>query len=175
MTVRRYHTSLVVLHWLLALLILGELVLGYWFLKPTPNSDPLKVDVLEWHMAGGMLIASLMIVRLIIRIRTSHLPDLNSESRILQRIAKVSHYGFYMLVILMAGTGLSTAVLSGLNLIVFGRSGDPLPLDLAAYPTRVAHSYLAVALLIILTLHIVAVIYHQYLRKDSVLRRMGFG
>ncbi len=75
----------------------------------------------------------------------------------------------------MAGTGLSTAVLSGLNLIVFGKTGDALPPDLAAYPTRVAHGYLAVALMVILTLHIVAVIYHQQLRKDSVIRRVGFG
>ncbi len=94
MTVRCYHPALVVLHWLLALLILGELVLGYWFLKPTPTSDPLKLDILQWHMAGGMFIASLMIVRLIVRIRTSHPPNLNLESRILRHVAKASHYGF---------------------------------------------------------------------------------
>ena len=52
----RYQPVLVALHWLLALMIIGLLCLGFFVLADMPNTDPKKLDILVWHMAGGMLI-----------------------------------------------------------------------------------------------------------------------
>ena len=65
---------------------------------------------------------------------------------LLDRIAPISHYGFYVLVILMAGPGYATVILAGLPAIVFGGSGDPLTPTFVIYPTRVAHGILAALL-----------------------------
>jgi cytochrome b561 len=54
--VSRYHPLLVTLHWVLAILIVAALMVGFFWLSATPNSDPQKIVVLRWHMAGGMLI-----------------------------------------------------------------------------------------------------------------------
>src|ERR1700730_1288302 len=66
MRVTRYHPLLVALHWLLAALIIAALTLGYFALAAMPNSDPQKIGVLQVHMAGGMLILGLMVVRFIV-------------------------------------------------------------------------------------------------------------
>jgi cytochrome b561 len=74
----------------------------------------------------------------------------------------------------MVGTGYTTGILAGLPAIVFGNSGDPLLPSFAIYPSWVAHGYLA-ALLKLDDLHVLAALYHQFVRKDALLRRMLFG
>jgi len=85
------------------------------------------------------------------------------------------HYGFYLLVLLMVGTGYATALFADLPAIVFAGSGDPLPPTFTAYPTFVAHAMLATILASLIVLHVLAALYHHAVRKDGLLRRMLFG
>src|SRR6266849_2593374 len=170
----RYHPLLVTLHWVLAVLIIAALAIGFFGLAATPNSDPQKIAVLRVHMAGGMLILVLMGVRFIVRMRTSRPPGATTGYPLLDRIAPISQYGFYVLVLSMAGTGYAPAILAGLPAIVFGGSGAPLPPTLMIYPTRVAHFYIATLLVGFIILHVLAAFYHQFVRKDGLFRRMFF-
>jgi cytochrome b561 len=58
---------------------------------------------------------------------------------------------------------------------VFQHSGDPLPLSFEAYPSFAAHGYLAALLAAFIALHVVAALFHQFVRKDHLFRRMLFG
>src|SRR5260221_7928992 len=91
------------------------------------------------------------------------------------RLAPITHYGFYVLVPLMVGTGYATGILAGLPAIVFGRSGAPLPKSFMVYPTFVAHGVLAALLAGLIALHILAALYHQFVRKDGLFARMALG
>jgi cytochrome b561 len=126
-------------------------------------------------MAGGVLILALMGIRFIVRMWTSRPADVATGYPLLDRIAPISHDGFYVLVVLMVGTGFATAILSGLNIIVFGPSGAALPPTLMIYPTFVAHGYLATLLVGLIILHVLAAFYHQFVREDGLFRRMFFG
>jgi cytochrome b561 len=173
--VSRYHPLLAALHWVLAVLIIGALSIGFFSLAQTPNTDPQKVGVLELHMAGGLLILALMVVRLVVRLRTSKPGEATIGYRLADRLAPISHYGFYVLVILMVVTGYATGIIAGLPAIVFQRSGAPLPATFDVYPTFVAHALLATALAILVVLHVLAALYHQLVRRDGLFRRMAFG
>ena len=173
--VSRYHAALVILHWLLAILILGALALGYFGLAATPNANPHKIAVLRLHMAGGMLILALMVIRFIVRMLTARPADATTGYRLLDQLAPLTHYGFYILVTLMVATGYATGLLAGLPDIVFEGSGDPLPASFTEFPTFVAHGYLAALLAGFIALHVLAALYHQVVRKDALLRRMWFG
>ena len=164
--VSRYHPLLVTLHWLLALLILAALAVGFLGLAAMPNADPAKIAVLRWHMAGGMLILALMIIRFVVRLATAKPAPAN-------RLAPVVHWGFYGLVVLMVGTGFATGLAAGLPEIVFAGSGAPLPASFAGYPTFQAHFWLATLLLALIVLHLGAALYHQLVQRDGLLRRMG--
>ena len=164
----RYHPLLVALHWLLAALILAALAVGFFGLAAMPNADPAKIAVLRWHMAGGMLILALMLVRFVVRLVTAKPAPAN-------RLAPLVHYGFYLLVVLMVGTGFATGLLAGLPEIVFAQSGAPLPATFAAYPTFQAHFWLATLLVVVIVLHVGAALYHQLVHMDGLLARMGFG
>lgn len=173
--VSRYHPLLVTLHWVLAILIIADLIFGFFGVAATSNSDPQKIGVLRLHMAGGMLILALMVIRFIVRMRTSRPADATTGYPLLDRIAPISHYGFYVLVLLMVGTGYSTGILAGLPAIVFGGSGAPLPSTFKIYPTWVAHGYIAALLFAFIVLHVLAALYHQFVKQDGLFRRMFFG
>jgi cytochrome b561 len=174
-SVTRYHPLLVALHWLLAVLIIAALAVGYFVLAPMPSTDADKIGVLKLHMAGGMVILVLMLVRFVVRLCTAKPQSLNTAKPALDRLAAVVHYAFYLLVLAMVVTGLVTAVVSGINLIVFGDTGAPLPASLTGYPSRVAHGYLAALLAALIALHVLAALYHRFVAKNKRLARMGFG
>jgi cytochrome b561 len=171
----RYHPLLVTLHWLLAVLIIAMLRIGFFGLAEMPSSDPRKIGVLLLHMSAGMLILALMAIRFVVRMRTSKPASATTGYPLLDRLAPVLHFGFYLLVLFMVATGYATAILAGLNRIVFQGSGEPLPPSFSAYPSFAAHAVLATLLAGLIVLHIAAALYHQFARKDRLLRRMWFG
>ena len=168
----RYQPALVALHWLLALVIIGLLCLGFFVLANMPNTDPNKLDILVWHMSGGMLVFVLMILRLIIR-RWSARPAMAvTGAPLLDRLASMAHAGFYVIVFLMVATGWTTGWLIS---SVFQPHGEPLPDSFAVFPTFQAHAALATLLAILIVVHVAAALYHHFVLKDGLFRRMWFG
>ena len=156
---------------MLALLICGGMATGYFGLA-TPIFDPLKIGIPRAHMAGGMLVFALMAVRIIVRMRASKPDGAAAGSPLLGRTGQISYCSSYILVLRMAGASLATAIPRGLNKLVFGGSSAPLPPALTMDSTRVAHGYLAALLGGFIILHVFAVFYHPFVRKDGRLGRM---
>jgi len=172
---KRYHPALVALHWLLAALLILALLMGNFVLAELPNSDPEKVNSLRGHMIIGISILALMIIRFAIRLKTKRPPDADIGNEVLNKGARIAHYALYALVIAMAGSGLITANLAGLPDIVFFGSGAPLPANFDDIFARAVHGALAKVLMLVIVSHIVAALYHQFVRKDSLFSRMWFG
>ncbi len=93
----------------------------------------------------------------------------------LDRIARWTHWGFYALIGGMVLSGLATALGAGLLPIVFGGSGDPLPATFEGMPQLFVHGFFAVLLIALIVLHVLAAIYHHFILKDGLIRRMWFG
>jgi cytochrome b561 len=92
----------------------------------------------------GMAILGLTFIGFIVRLATAKPADATTGHAALDRSTRLAHYGFYLLVVLMAGTGLATAILAGLNRSVFQKTGEALPATFDAYPTfrRIFSSHL---------------------------------
>jgi cytochrome b561 len=100
---------------------------GFFKLAVKPNSDPQKIGVLLIHMSVAMSILALTAIRFIVRLWMTSPADVATGYPVLDRVAALAHYGFYVLVSSMAATTLATAMLAGLNRTVFQGSGEPLP------------------------------------------------
>lgn len=173
--VSRYHPLLVALHWLLAVLIILMLAGGFFLLARLANADPQKIGALLVHMSLGMVIAGLMLVRLAVLLFSAKPAEASTGHLALDRLVLSAHYAFYLIVALMAASGLATAILAGLNRSVFQGTGEPLPADFSAYPTFTAHVALALLLSALVLAHVVAALYHQFFKRDQLLRRIWFG
>jgi len=172
---RRYHPALVTLHWLLALLLALALAMGTFVLKEIPNDSIDKIGALRGHMILGIAIGSLMLVRLVVRRRTSHPPAASTGHILLDQLRSLAHTGLYLLVFAMAASGVAIALLSGLPEIVFGSAALPLPETFAAYPPRAVHGWIAKSLFLVIGFHLIGVLFHQFRLKDRLLSRMWFG
>ena len=173
-TVARYHKALVVLHWMLAVLLLLALGMGSFVLSTTPNSAPEKIAALQGHMIVGGLILLLTLTRLGVRLKTAHPPPATTGHPLLDKLAPLTHWVLYVLVLLMAGSGVAMSVLAGLPAIVFGGVGS-LPVDFNSLPPRAVHGLVAKLLMLAIAMHVAAALYHQFVRRDGLLARMGWG
>lgn len=171
----RYHPALVALHWLLALLLIVGLVMGNFLLDPIPEADPAKLDALRSHMIAGLLILALMVIRLVVRLRTSHPPEADIGVDLLNKVARWAHWALYIAVFGLIASGIGMSILAGLPPIVFGGSGAPLPTSFDDLPPRAAHGFFATVLALLIVGHIAAALYHQFGRKDGLFSRMWFG
>ena len=171
----RYHPVLVVLHWLLAAMILLGLFMGGIFLAELPNDDPFKVTGLRGHMAAGLAILALMLIRLAVRLCSAKPPPADAGNPLLNAVAIIVHWALYVTVIAMAASGVALALAADLPTIVFGGSGEPLPADFFAFPPRIAHGILANVLTVLILAHVAGFFYHQFIRRDGLFRRMWFG
>ena len=82
---QRYHPALVALHWLMVLLALAA---GGLFLSDMPPDSPDKVSGLAGHMIIGLTIGVLLLIRLAVRLSTSHPPGASTGNALLDRIER---------------------------------------------------------------------------------------
>ncbi|MCK0143835.1 cytochrome b/b6 domain-containing protein [Aliiroseovarius sp. F20344] len=172
---KRYHPLLVALHWVLAAMIVGGLIMGGQVLAALPNDSPDKLFSLRMHMSLGMIIGVLMIIRLITRLRTQHPPKADTGNALLNMGGQAAHWALYALVLLMVASGIGISLGAGLPDIVFGGSGAPLPETFSDLPPRTAHGILSKLLALTILAHIAGWAYHQFMLKDGLFSRMWFG
>ncbi|MEI7036673.1 cytochrome b [Fulvimonas yonginensis] len=164
----------VALHWLtvLALLLAAAVILA----RAQVGGRALRAALLEIHRHLGLAVLLLFALRIAVRLRLGPLPDPGCPSRPLRAAAELTHAALYgaLLVLPMLGWMLSNAEGKPVDLL-----GLPLPqlvppdLDLAD-ELLVWHQGAAWALLALTLLHVAAALWHHFVRRDGVLRAMGF-
>ena len=88
------------------------------------------------------------------------------------RTAQFVHLGLYVLLVLMASSGITTLILSGAVPTIL--SGGPVR-DFSGLIPRIAHGIMSKILLALFVLHVGAALWHQLVKRDHLLARMGVG
>jgi cytochrome b561 len=174
---KRYTRTAMLLHWVLAVLILGTFVVGL-YVSDLPFSLR-KLQMINWHKWAGVTILVLSVARLLWRVthRPPGLPaaiDLHMPGW--QKAAyHATHHLLYLLffVVPLAGWAYSSA--KGFPVVWFGVL--PLP-DLVAKNDELAkllwtvHEWSAYALIALVALHVAAAVKHHFVDRDGLLERM---
>ncbi|WP_127754718.1 cytochrome b [Devosia sp. 1566] len=171
-TPRRYGTIAILIHWITAAAIAVMLGTG---LSASNASDPAtEAGLLRFHAIVGVCIAVLTVFRIVWWVFFDRRPeDGASPSRLEHLAARSVHYGLYLVILVMVASGMGTLITTGGNLVLFG-GGGALP-DFALAPPFTVHAIVARLLLILALGHIAAALYHQFIRRDNLLARMGLG
>lgn len=171
-TLKRYHPLQVTFHWLIVLLVFAAFVIGK-FMSGQPNDDA-KLTPLALHIGIGIITLIVIVARFVTRLRLSKPDHATTGNAFLDWLGKAVHYALYLLVFLMAVSGMSLSLQSGLPSIVFFGSGV-LPADFYDFAARILHGFIAPALALLVLLHVGAAFYHQLALKDNILSRMWYG
>jgi cytochrome b561 len=168
------------LHWVMAVMIIGLVVLGLNFDNIPREYKPLAYML---HKSFGMTILALTLVRIWWRI--THRPPAPVEGlRPLEvRAARLGHLAFYglMLALPLSGWVMSSAygkyptVIFGLFEVPHIPFPDGMKRSIGKN-ARQAHEIMGVYVITALfALHVLAALKHQYIDKVKLLQRMGLG
>ncbi|GAB1470176.1 cytochrome b [Chloroflexota bacterium] len=170
---KQYHPAQVTFHWLTVILVVAAFVIGK-VMSDLPN-DAAKLTPLALHMGIGIFTLVVIIARFVTRTKLPKPEHVTAGNAVFDWIGKAVHYALYLLVFLLAVSGMSLSLQAGLVPIVFGGSGAALPADFFDFAARMLHGFIAPALLALVILHVVAALYHQFALKDNLLARMWYG
>ena len=175
-TTDRYGLVTKLLHWLIALSIIGLIGLGWWMVGLS-YYDTWYHRGLELHRAIGMLVLFAAVIFVAWKF-WSPSPGLQSELRPWEKLgARIAH-GLLLLsmfVIPLSGYVISTSSDAGFTF--FGLFDIPavLPKSEATRDLAIAiHYYIAYGLVAVVAVHAGAAIKHQLIDKHGTLRRMLF-
>ncbi len=166
----RYDARTIALHWatvaaVLALWCIGQTV--DWFPKGAA-----RINYRSAHITLGVLLAALLLVRIWWRATGGRrLPAAAMSTQ--QRVASALHLLLYALLLATVAAGLSNVWVRGDSLFQLYTvpALDPGNKDLVEQVGDI-HALLANSLLVAVLLHAAAALYHHYIARDDVLRRM---
>ena len=169
----RYTPTAVALHWIVALLIIGNLAFGL-YVAGLPIS-PAKLRTVSWHKWVGVTILLIVAVRLAWRLRhpAPALPPTMAPWE--QRVANGTHILLYVLFFAAPITGWLFSSAAGFPVVYLGVL--PLP-DLVsknrelADVLRATHKWINYTMAALIVLHIAAAWKHHLVDRDDVLTRM---
>jgi cytochrome b561 len=169
---KRYHPLQVTFHWLVVALVFAAFVIGKSM--SGQSNDDAKLLPLAVHMGIGIVTLLVIVVRFVTRMKLPKPEHVTAGNAVFDWIGRFVHYALYLLVFLMAVSGVSLSIQAGLTSVVFGGSGAPLPTDFYDFTARLLHGFIAPALALTVLLHVGAALYHQLVLRDNLLSRMWY-
>jgi len=172
----RYPPAVIVLHWVVAVVVLGLVVLGWWMQAiPKVPVGP-RADAYNLHKSIGLTVLVLMAVRLAWR-ATHRPPQLPPLPHWQEWAAGTVHALLYALMFVAAFSGYLGSAVSGYPVKFFGWV---LPAWAAADSglkdaCSEIHLWGSWALLVAIVVHLAATLYHQWVLRDGLLARMWLG
>lgn len=176
----RYSSVAITFHWLIAALIIGNLIGGLtldWFLdSPDAAMKQLGFTIINLHKSIGLTVILLTLARIGWRIANPPPPLPAHMTGTETVLARITHYGFYVLMLAMplSGWAMSSTGKIQYPILWFGLFEVPkLPFDksLGGF-FHESHELLGWLMIATLALHVAAVVKHITMDRDNVLARM---
>jgi len=169
----RFGTLAKTFHWATFLLLLGSFGIGLTMVELPLGVR--KLQAYSWHKWVGVTVFLVTVLRLGWRLANPPPPFPHSMPTWQWVAARLSHAGLYGLLLVMPVSGWLMSSALGLSTVYFGLV--PLP-DLVASNRELGqslvylHNLLGVMLATLIGIHIGAALYHHFILRDDIARRM---
>lgn len=177
-TSNQFSPMTVILHWIVALTMIGLLAVGVFMVEKEAYS------LYWWHKSFGSLIFLVVILRIAWRLKNGWPNPVGQYSNIEQSLAKVVHWVLIIGTVLMPISGFLMSSLGGYGVDLFGldivaRNANPEnPSEVIAHNETIrglshaVHHWLGYILIATVTLHFFGALKHHLIDKDGTLKRM---
>jgi cytochrome b561 len=168
-----YKSSVKFLHWLIVALLIVQFIVA-WTMPHIGRNTPVTT-LISLHFTVGIVILAVAILRLVWRVIQGEPAPLDGVPPWQTQSARVIHWLLYLLLLVVPVLGWINASWRGMPLVLFGLE---LPKLIGTRApgwrwTGDVHNLLANYMMLTLVgLHILAGLYHYFIRRDHVLQRM---
>jgi len=164
-------------HWVAAALVFFSIGYGWWMTHLAPRAG--RIALYQFHASVGYALLLLLLLRLAWRF-FDRAPALPEDQPSWERVA--AHLSHVLLYLLMLAASVGGWLLLGtfsrpISGTLFGLVAVPPP-ALGRSLHRLleeSHEFLSYALLALIAVHVVAALRHHFIKKNDVLKRMGWG
>ncbi|MFC3682331.1 cytochrome b [Hydrogenophaga luteola] len=179
-SVTPYHPLARTLHWVLALLIVGNFALGI-YMADLPFS-PARLQYYSWHKWAGVLVLAFSVVRLLTRLLKTPPPLPTAIEAAMPGWQKLAHHAthiaLYVLFFAVPLSGWAFSSAAGFPVVLFGVL--PLPdfvpvSEGLADVLKEAHEIAALSMAGLVLLHVAGALKHHFIDRDGLMQRMGLG
>ncbi|HET6631206.1 MAG TPA: cytochrome b [Rhodanobacteraceae bacterium] len=170
----RYAASVSYLHWLMFLLVLGAYTMINLH-EATPRGTGIHSATVHAHFLFGLGVLVLILPRLWVRTRNATPPIEPPMARWSHLFAKLTHIALYAFLLVQPILGLVTLQIKGGSVTFFGLTLIPSLVEPNRELARAIfqyHELLGTIFYWVIGLHILAALWHHYVRRDDTLKRM---
>ena len=177
-TANRLSYITILLHWLIAITIIGLIALGLYM----TNFE--LYDYYDMHKSIGIILSGIILVRVVWRIKQGWPVPASNNGKNELFLAKITHWLLITSSVLMPITGMISSGATGhgfgiFRLAMLKENIDPfnpektIPLSqFWGEVGEIAHEYMGYILILAIVIHIAGALNHHLIYKDSTLLRM---
>ncbi len=169
---QRYNAVLRVLHWLVFLAVVMAVV-TIELHETYPKGTPGRLFFRTTHFVAGFSVLVLMTIRLLARSLVKA-PAPVPGAPWMQKSAHLIHYALYALMLAMPIFGIASVLLAGIPVDIYGFVlVPPFEMDRAlSLSLKNIHETGATFVYILVGLHAAAALWHQFVLKDNIFKRI---
>lgn len=171
---RHYGRVAAALHWLIGLLLLGQIVFGFLLDDIAPRGTPARTDVINLHKSVGIVLGVLIVVRVLWRL--AHRPPAWPASMPAWQCqaARLGHGALYACMLLMPLSGYVASNFSKRGVNFFGHTLAPWGPELPAVYKALNTTHVVVAWIFaaLIAGHVLAALKHAFVDRDRIFARI---
>ena len=166
----KYGLLSILFHWLTAAGLIVQIPLGFYLVDL--DFDQSRVDIENYHILFGLIIFYVTLMRLIFKVLTP-IPDFRGSAFPGQKfLAKLNHFFLYLALLTITISGIFKKLFNGESLVIFFKKINltyNYELSEQFYSIHILANY---ALIGLITLHTLAVLFHKFLLRENILKRI---
>ncbi len=166
----KYSKRIIITHWLtLALLIAA------WFLGDAVNEarheGVATINGYVIHSLAGAVVLLLTLARFAFRAKDGVPPALGDTP--MDKVAKGIHYALYAVLVLLPVSGMMQVLGSDVGKAIAAGDAALLPAKFEGVAAHEVHEVLVTALIVLVAVHVLGALKHQFVMKDNIMDRMS--
>ncbi len=168
----QYSKGVVIAHWITLVLLIAAYFLGEIAHDMRKADGGATIGIYVTHGLAGAAVVLLTLLRLFCR-KTQGVPA-PIGTGLMDKIATGVHYALYAVLLMLPFSGMMQVVNSDvINAIM---AGDPslLPKKFTGVAAHEVHEVLVKVLMLLVGVHVLGALKHQFVMKDGLLNRMWF-
>lgn len=166
----QYSRRMVIVHWLTLALLVAAWFLGESVHDARYDAGASLAGYIVHALVGGTVML-LLLARLYFRSKDGTPPAMGDTP--LDKAAKGVHYLLYALLVLLSVSGTMQIITSDVGKALLAGDATLLPKKFEGVTAHVVHEQLVTVLIVLVVLHLLGAIKHQFIMKDGLMERMS--